>query len=249
MSAKQQFFSTDDCAARYNRYRPMVHSIVLHWLGKYYPTIRFKRVVDVACGTGDSAIPLLEIADELYCVDKSPPMLNFAKTKGLSTYHLDYCDLSSLGKFDLLSTCMGFHWFDPVQAIASYKSASNNGAIWLIYNFHFIGLELNQDFNTWLKSIYKTKFPSPSRNKAFRNILNSDNQLIPVGSEKGSIPIQFSLEELVGYLMTQSNVESAVQRGENLMNIEGFLTEELEKMDLSSNCQYGYEYDLFEFRL
>ena len=56
-----QFFSLKEAAYRYDRFRPQVHNIVVDWLAKCFGTKRWRHGIDIACGTGDSTVPLLQI--------------------------------------------------------------------------------------------------------------------------------------------------------------------------------------------
>ena len=49
-----------------------------------------ERVIDVACGTGDSMTPLLHVADDVIGLDASNEMVSLAKTRGLSVVQDDY---------------------------------------------------------------------------------------------------------------------------------------------------------------
>ncbi len=55
-------------------------------------------------------------------------MLHYAKQNGL---HVDCLDIHTdviNGRWDLISTCMAFHWFDQEQVINTYKTLSESKA-------------------------------------------------------------------------------------------------------------------------
>lgn len=66
-----------------------------------------RSVLDVACGTGKSFLPLLERGYAVTGADLSPQMLREAarKAPGVALHLLDMRDLSELGSFDLV-TCL-----------------------------------------------------------------------------------------------------------------------------------------------
>jgi SAM-dependent methyltransferase len=67
-----------------------------------------RRVLDVACGTGKSFLPLLERGYEVTACDISEAMLRFARAKvgsRASLLRLDMRTLPALGRFDLV-TCL-----------------------------------------------------------------------------------------------------------------------------------------------
>jgi SAM-dependent methyltransferase len=69
--------------------------------------LRGKRLLDVACGTGKSFVPLLERDYDVTACDLSEAMLRRAaeKAPGVPLYRLDMRELGVLGEFDLV-TCL-----------------------------------------------------------------------------------------------------------------------------------------------
>ena len=241
------FFTTTDAARYYDQYRPREHGIVLAWLYDALGEVGFLRTIDVACGTGHSSLPLRSISTELVCIDSSKAMLWFAENAGLNVRLGSFKLLESLGKFDLISTCMAFHWFEPADAIRVYKTVSKPGAIWLIYNFSFLGHSENRDFNSWLKSEYLVRYPTPPRNN-FSAVIPRDGKDLELLSEgRGKIPIEFDLDSLVGYFLTQSNIEEAVQGGRGYLDIARELSTELEQFTFDGDFDYEFTFEIFRY--
>ena len=166
----------------------------------------------------------------------------------LSVAKADYSELSSFGRFDLIATCMAFHWFDAEGAIASYKAASNHGAIWLIYNFAFGGHTSSETFNAWLQETYLRAYPSPPRGAASDVTPSDDPDVQLLASDRGWLPVDFSKDSLVGYLSTQSNIEHRLQQGDSLEQIVNTITEELRDMDLTGSFKYLYSYEILQYK-
>jgi len=80
------------------------------WLGNLLPRIEShgiggRRLLDVACGTGKSFIPLLEKGWQVTACDFSPAMLEVARTKVGERVALNVADMRELpvfGEFDLV---------------------------------------------------------------------------------------------------------------------------------------------------
>lgn len=70
------YFSLEEAARRYKLYRPKVHEIVNSWLSDASLPPKFDHALDLACGTGDSTLPLLEISDRVVAIDQSEVMLS-----------------------------------------------------------------------------------------------------------------------------------------------------------------------------
>ncbi len=244
-----QYFTDINAGERYASYRPKVQQVLLKWLEIHLPGRIFDRAVDVACGTGDSMIPLKNICNDVIGIDSASEMLEIARSRGLKVEQADYLSLANYGQFDLISTCMAFHWFDSAKAFASYKQASTPGAIWLIYNFAFGGHTTSEEFNCWFYQEYLKEYPSPPRNKSSNVNPEADPEIHLLASDQGWLPIDFTKESLVGYLTTQSNIEEALRQGRPLEEIKAFLRKQLDQIDLSGDFKYAFTYEIFECKL
>lgn len=241
------YFTTEEGARRYDLYRPKVQDIVLTWLAGAPVPKRFSSALDVACGTGDSTLPLLRISGDVLGIDRSPAMLGHARKKGLKVEEKGFEDLSEVGAFDLITTCMAFHWFDPEKAVQVYKRVSRPGAVWVIYNFAFAGHLHNASLNAWFQDVHLREYPTPARNKASNTIPAGDPSLRILREEKGFLPVEFSAETLVGYLTTQSNVEEVVKSGKSFAEVEADLFAGLKKFDLAGPFKYSFTYGIYSF--
>ncbi|MGP9498815.1 class I SAM-dependent methyltransferase [Halomonas sp. AOP43-D1-4] len=242
-----QYFTEVGAGKRYDQYRPKTHQAVVQKMQQHIKGRRFERVVDVACGTGDSTVPLLAFGHNVMGIDSSDEMLAIAHKRGLSVRKADYSDLPQQGRFDLISTCMAFHWFDGARAIASYKAASSPGAVWLIYDFAFAGHTTSEQFNHWLRNEYFKRYPSPPRNRFDDMKLADDEELSVIASDCGWLPVEFTLEPLIGYLSTQSNIEEATRTGKKLDAIAAELRQELSGIDITGAFKYAYSYEILEY--
>jgi ubiquinone/menaquinone biosynthesis C-methylase UbiE len=103
----------------YNAIAPAYDSFTAHhnhslWLDRFLPKlvvygIEGKRLLDVACGTGKSFIPMLELGWEVTACDISPAMIAIAREKAGDSATIsvaDMRDLPTFGEFDLV-LCLG----------------------------------------------------------------------------------------------------------------------------------------------
>ena len=239
-----RYFTAAEAGERYAAFRPKVHHVALQWLEEAVPERRFSRALDIACGTGDSTVPLAEIAEEVLGIDSSEEMLRFARRRGLHVRRADYTEAAALGTFDLISTCMAFHWFDAEAAISSYKAASAPGAVWLIYNFAFGGHSTSDEFNRWFQDFYLENYPSPPRGKSSRVSPGTDPEVELLAEGSGWLPVELSREGLFGYLSTQSNLEDRIRQGEALEDLREVIMGHLDAFDLSGTFRYTYTYEI-----
>ncbi|MBU2863348.1 class I SAM-dependent methyltransferase [Reinekea forsetii] len=242
-----EYFTLDEAAIRYDFYRPKVHGIVKDWLIQAGVELKFENVVDIACGTGDSTVPLLEFGKNVVGIDQSKSMLKKAKEKGLTVKQAGFEEAYQLGPFDLISTCMAFHWFDFNDALAAYKKASSSNAIWLIYNFTFGGSAQSNEFNEWYVGEYMRDYPSPPRNKQIANFDGVEGLQL-LSKSNGVVPIVLSRNELVKYLTTQSNIEAKVKSGLSYAQIESDLEQQLNRFELDTEFRYNFTYDIYQYQ-
>jgi len=240
-------FTLPEAAKRYDQSRPKVHGVIKSWLETASGKSSFGKGIDIACGTGDSTKPLLEICDEVVGVDVSKEMIRFAEKKGIKVLLCAYEDIHLPEKFDLITTCMAFHWFDPVVALKKFKSLSNNGAIWLVYNFVFMGSMEDRKFNTWLLETYLKDYPSPPRGKSTGAVPIDDPEVRILKEDKGHLEITFAREELIQYFTTQSNIEAAVKSGKTYGEIEIDLEASMPIFDSGHRFRYSFTYGVYEY--
>lgn len=249
-TAQPTYFSESETARRYHFYRPKVQEIIVRKVAKRLGLAPLQSALDVACGTGDSARALQQIARRVVAVDISPAMLTYAKGPALETRLLPAERLSELDEqFDLVSACMAFHWFDSDRAVEQMKSVTRPGGHWLVYNFSFAGHSRSETFNTWWQAVYLNDFPAPPRGvDSLKEVVANDRELTRVWEDSGVLPVRFSLDELVMYLTTQTNIEEATRRGYNYEEIEALLKGYLQGIDISGPFQYRYHLELVQLR-
>ncbi|HCH0838795.1 TPA: class I SAM-dependent methyltransferase [Vibrio parahaemolyticus] len=239
------YFSISEAADRYDQFRPKVHSVIKEWLASVDDSKLYNSAVDVACGTGDSTIPLLDIARDVQGFDISSVMIEKALQKNLNVKVSSLEEIDSSQNHDLITICMAFHWLDPEEAFKKFSDIAEVGATLLIYNFSFGGHASRQDFNKWFVQDFLSKYPTPSRNSP-KSEASSTYGFNLVKKSSGVIPINFSKLELVKYLSTISNVEEKVISGVSYDEVEADLWQELADYDLSSEFVYNFSYSIYK---
>lgn len=241
------FFDLAETAERYELYRPKVHHIIKEWLQCVGNKSVFPKAIDVACGTGDSTMPVFDLASRVTAIDCSEEMLARANNRGIKTFQMPFTEMPSLGRFDLITTCMAFHWFEKDLAIKVYKESSTKGAVWLVYNFFYGGHCESEELDTWYNEEYLSLYPSPSRGASIPILDKKEKDLVHLKGGEGFIPIEFTKDELVGYLTTQSNIENAVKNGKTYQQVEDDLHKRLRKLKFPTLFNYGYRYDIYQY--
>jgi ubiquinone/menaquinone biosynthesis C-methylase UbiE len=212
------FFIYKSVAERYTKYRPYFHPLVIEKIREYLQLQRPVRfAVDVGCGSGHSTVALKEIADLVAGLDISRDMLDFAERKSDIHYIQAAAERLAIksNSADLLTTSMAYHWFNPEQFFAETKRILKDGAWLIIFNNGFRGqMKGNPEFEQWFLQVYEEHFPSPPRNAEpmTSEIAGLHGFNFPY-QEEFQNDVEFTVEELAAYLMTQSNVIAITEHG------------------------------------
>lgn len=244
------YFTPKTAAERYSKGRPYFHTNTINHIKDYLRLDKkLNSALDIACGTGLSTKPLLEIATNVYGTDTSQEMLNFAYQSDKIHYSIAPAEQQPFtdNNFDLITVSSGVHWFDInkflIEANRLLKSKS-----WLVlYENHFISEMVgNDNFTNWFPNVYLKKFPSPPRNDKYQW---TNENLIPknlgfVKEEKFKNPITFNKKQLALYFTTQSNIISTVEKGETTYEeVEKWLYNELslffDNDEIKQTINYG----------
>lgn len=227
------FFRHDNSAKRYGQYRPYFHPLVVEKM-KAQLTLDWPlvRVLDIACGTGQSTQALLSLADSVIGFDISDAMLleNMAHPK----IHLLKSPAEQLPfsnkSFVLATVGLAYHWFNRDKFLPEIARVLQDGGYFVIYNNGFSGIMLdNPRFEEFSKGIYPEKYPTPPRD--YRPTTEEHlftNGLVSLHRETYKNEVTFSIDALANYLMTQSNIIAALQAGESPEMIYQWLIATLE---------------------
>ncbi len=230
------FFSSKSAAERYPKGRPYFHPLVIERIRTFLSLTKpVARAVDVGCGTGLSTVALKEIAEEIVGVDASAEMVALAEKDERIEYGV--ADALSLpfgeNEFDLMTLCSAFHWLDRKKFLREAGRVLRPQGWLIVYDNYFSGqMEENAAFETWYRESHVRKFPPPPRTWAIFTGEDSGNEGFHLaGQERYQNRIGFSIEGLIDYLTTHSNVIAAVEvGGEDIQEVRLWLTENLKPL-------------------
>lgn len=223
-------FAFTSAAERYAHGRPFFHPLVIKRVKEFLPTAEsIERALDVGCGTGLSTIALKEIARHIVGLDAAPSMLAQAPQDARIAYAVAFAEQLPFGEheFDLMTLSQVSHWLDRKLFFAEARRVLRP-ASWLIaYDAYFSARTIeNTDFQTWHQSVYLKNFPSPARAPVALTIEDVEGTGIQLRAEERlERTISFNVEQLVEYLLTQSNVIAAVEGGtKEISEVRDWLT-------------------------
>lgn len=231
-------FSFKSAAARYPVGRPYFHPLVTARIRAFLSLTKpVERVVDVGCGTGLSSVALKEIAREVVGLDRSLEMLALAERSERVRYVIADALKLPFGdsEFDLITLSSAFHWLEREKFLREAGRVLRPGGWLVVYDNYFSALR-----DTAAYQVYRAKFPPPRRADLIFAAEDSGNEGFHLaGHEWYQNTISFSLEGLIDYLVSQSNVIAAVEGGgEDISRVRLWLAEnfkplfgELKEMD------------------
>ena len=223
------YFGPRSAAERYAKGRPYFHPFIAQRIKQFLAIIEpLTSALDVGCGTGLSTIALRGVAQSIYGVDASAEMIAL----GCRENKIGYCVASAENlpfencEFDLLTVSQAFHWFDPNRFLAEANRVLRPSGWLIAYDNYFSGRMIGRaEFSRWHNE-YLARYPVPPRREITFTPENTDRYGFKfLKEERFENTIRFSLEGLVDYLVTQSNVIAQIEGGnEGVEEVRNWLT-------------------------
>lgn len=214
----ENYFDDGSAAERYGKGRPYHHPPVIRRIRGFLRLDGpLDRAVDIGCGTGMSAVALTEIARRVVAVDISWPMIALAPADRRIGYCLAAGEALPIrdSAADLVTLASAWHWMDRTRLFGQAGRILRPGGWLIAYNHSFsTRMEGNPAFHDWFQSSFLARYPPPARHWMEINDEEAERLGFRVGNEEHHPDtIVFSPQQLVGYLMTISNIAAAVEKG------------------------------------
>ena len=212
------YFAYPTAAERYANGRPFFHPLAIKKIGTICcESGRIDRALDVGCGTGQSTLALLELADEIVGLVNSAEMLSYAVRHAQVRYVEARAEQMPFDNksYGLITVGGAFHWFDCREFMLEAGRVTRPGGWLVVYNDGFTGrMHSNEHFQKWNREQYLVRYPTPPRNNQFLTDADAlTHGFVPSGFDQFAHDVQFTPDQLVGYLLTQTNVIAAVEAG------------------------------------
>lgn len=235
------YFETDTAAERYARGRPFIHARPIAMF-KELANMKepFKRCLDVACGTGQSSVAVAEICDEVIGIDISDGMLAQAAKHPKVTYKISSAENMPFdnNSFDLITVGLAMHWFDQPKFLnEAHRVLKANSWLVIYHNLFNRGARDLPAFKKWYDNDYLKRYAQPPRkNKAEFNTELAAGLFDVVGKDDFVNELPLTQEQLLAYIVSQSNVIAAVEQGhEKIEDVISWLTESTDKFFKENN--------------
>lgn len=212
------FFNDLGQAKRYAQSRPYFHPLAIeHAVDALGIDETIPLALDIACGTGQSSIALSSISERVVGFDVSWSMLANAESDDRVRYVLAQAEAMPFGNnaVPFASCALAFHWFDrDVFLRESWRVLKPKGLLF-VYNNGFTGsMKEDPSFHNWAQHVYPERFPTPPRNSqpfTTKEAVDAGFELIE--EDKYENEVSLAPDELVAYLITQTNVVAALEEG------------------------------------
>jgi SAM-dependent methyltransferase len=212
------YFTHKLAAERYAAGRPYFHPQVISRIRSHFSLARqVSSAVDVGCGTGLSTLALKSLAEQVVGVDIAHEMITLAPREPHISYVVSPAErLPFVGdSFDLMTVSQAFHWTNRNDFLGEARRVLHRHGWLIVYDNYFSGqMEENPEFEEWVEHYYHRQYPSPPRASVNFGAADAEDEGLQFAHEE-TYPnsTRFSLEGLVSYLMTHTNVIAAVEGG------------------------------------
>lgn len=210
-------FASYASARRYAEGRPdystLVSDIVRRLIGD---DASLDLAIDVGSGTGISTMAIAPLARRVVGVEPSPAMVDLAIPADNVTYRIGTAEDLPVedSAADLIAVGSALHWFDQERFLVEASRVARPEAWLVVYDHWFTArMQEHEGFVDWIRDVYLVRYPSPPRDRSWRppDDLGSWRH---IGWERFEHAVAFDIDQLAAYLMTQSNLQTVIDRGE-----------------------------------
>lgn len=233
-------FSSDAMAEGYARSRPPVHPRVIDRILVSVGQPRFSYVLDVGCGSGVSTSAIADRADLCVGIDPAETMLRWARLTAAAA-HFTAAAAEALPLrdrcVDLITAAGSLNYVDLDAFFSEADRVLRDSGVLAIYDFG------PGQFNTdWLTE-FNRRYPPPV-NEGTRldaDVLSVRSPLFRVAAKDVfSISIPLTRAFYVDYMLTETNVASAVRTGVQLSEIRSWIESTLPPFESAEVVFEGY---------
>lgn len=150
---RRRTLSFGSIARDYDLYRPSYPDELIADLVALNPT----RALDIACGTGKVAVPLVACGVAVLGVEADPQMAAVAESHGIFVEVSRFEDWDADGRtFDLVTCGQGWHWIDPAVGPQKVAEVLNpGGTCALFWNYD----DLDEGLSEQIDAVYRRYAP------------------------------------------------------------------------------------------
>jgi len=213
-----RLFQHDRVAMGYASARPYLHPEVFARVRQIVGAgRRFRRALDLGCGTGLSSIALLDLAERVVGVDTSLDMLRHARRANGVRYVACGAETPAFreGLFDLAVACGSMDWVDRSRFMPRAAELVERGGFLVSLDFGDTGRSAEvPGLARWYDEVFLRAYPRPPASDPMITADEAERHgfAAPVFLDfVSSCP--FEAAQYAAFLMTESSVIAAVEYG------------------------------------
>ena len=216
-------FDTKRIAEGYLK-RPWLHKSVIENVRNdlgLHADFGFKNGLDVGCGAGLSAKALRLICDRVTGTDISEEMIAVCReTYGDDPAYAFYAAKAEetvipREKYDIVTAAGCINWIDEKLFMKNMKEVMADNAVLIIYDFGITDkMEGNPEYTQWYSEKYLKRFPKPPRKENKWSQADLPEGFFMEKQTEYEMKYAFELDRFVEFMMIQSNVNAAIDRGD-----------------------------------
>jgi SAM-dependent methyltransferase len=220
--AERSKTSFDTVAHSYALYRPAPPREVIDAVIALANLHNGSRVLEIGCGTGQVSVPLAEHGVDLVAVELGRHLAALAR-RNLESFPNARVEVGAFEEwplptqtFDAVVTANAFHWLDPNVRLSKTAAALHPGGFVTILHTHHVRggtvgffADTQRCYTQWDMSDDPTfQPPAPDDTPAMYPELNDHPAFRSVQRRHFQIPMTYSTESYVGWLETDSLVNT-----------------------------------------
>lgn len=227
-------FSDETMAAGYAAARPAVHPLVLARLAAWLGEWRAARAVDLGCGAGMSTRPLLGLSSTCIGVDPAASMVRTA-ARLLPQARFAVASAAALpfpaASVDLIAAAGSLNYVGDLQAVwpELLRVLTAEGRL-AVYDFSPArAFDGDASLDAWFDA-FTHRYPYPPRQAIPLSpaiVADRAAGFRVVRAEEFALPLDLTHAQYVAYMLTETNVQDAVQRGVRVNDIRHWLADSL----------------------
>jgi SAM-dependent methyltransferase len=231
-----RLFQHDRVATGYASARPYLHPEVFARVRDLVrPAARFRRALDVGCGTGLSSVALLDLAEEVVGIDAARDMLRHARRAAGVHYVASGAEALPFrdARFDLVVACGSMDWVDRPRFLPRAAAVLAGGG-WLVsLDFGDTGRSPEvPGLARWYDEVFLRRFPRPAASDPMITAGEAARHGFVAPAHRGFASAwSFTPRQYAAFLMTESNVIAAIEYGDgDEARLRAWLEAELEPL-------------------
>lgn len=198
--------------------RPWLHKGVMEQIKRDCSIESQENGLDVGCGAGLSTKALRLICNHVTGTDISPEMIAVCNKLYDDAYDFYVAKAEETEvpetPYDIITAAGVINWVDRERFLSNVEKILKTNGLIVIYDFWITDKMIhNKEYTKWYQEQYLIKFPKPYRKENVWKQNDLTEMFIMEKQTKYDLQYEFELDEFVDFMMIQSNVNEAIEKG------------------------------------